>query len=137
MGLDMDLVSTGIELPAETYFWWEPDIFNDDFDYVEVGYWRKCYNLNDWMATLYFDKGGKSRDYEGKFDLPLTKYMAFNSCSMKLKQVNLIWLEQDIINGVLNLKEEYGNFRRYTLEVIAKAFEEIRNGKNVFYRVSH
>lgn len=137
MGLDMYLRTTNAELPAETYFWWEPDIFNADFDYVEVGYWRKCYNLNDWMATLYFEKGGESYAYEGSFYLPLTKFMAFNSCDLKLNQTDLIWLEQDIINGVLDLNERHEDLRRYTLDVIAKSFKEIRNGKNVFYRVSH
>ena len=138
MGLDMYMDSTSMELPAETFFWWEHDMGRSKIERVEFGYWRKCYNLNDWMATLYFEKGGEPYDYEGAFDLPLTKYMAFNSCNMQLKQADLVWLEQDIINGVLDLSDDkYGNNRRYTLDVIAKAFKEIRSGRNVFYQVSH
>ena len=130
MGLDMEILST------------EKDkISNEDYResrFTMLGYWRKCYTLNEWMADLYFGRGGEPCDYGDAFDRPYDKYLAFNNVDVELKMPDLIWLEQDIINGVLDLRDTtYGEYFRYTLDVIGRAMDEIKQGRNVFYSVDH
>ena len=129
MGLDMDMVSTEKEVSKLSYS-------EENFEFL--GCWSKFYPLNEWMADLYFSRGGEPCDYGNAFDRPYDKYLAFNSCEVKLTMSDLICLEQDIINGVLDIKGEgYGEYFRYTLDVIGKAMNEIKKGRNVFYSLSH
>ncbi len=119
MGLDMYALSTKAKPQTEV------DFSTKNFEQTELHYWRKHPNLHGWMQNLYDAKGGTSSDFNG-------------DCVI-LDSEDLDNLEEDIKGG--NLPDTSGFFFGQSdpdsdlddLEFVAKARNEIANGKTVYY----
>lgn len=91
----------------------------------EIHYWRKHPNLQGWMESLYYRKGGKSPE--------------FNCVNVQLSWEDIEELESDIKNK--SLPETGGFFFGTTtgeeydddLEFVEKALDSIKNGYDVYY----
>lgn len=117
MGLDMYAFATQ-ETPASPV----------DFKVKEVRelqYWRKHPNLHGWMQTLYYEKGGKSED--------------FNCVPVVLTVQDLDRLEAVVRAGELPATrgfffgESDGTETEDDLAFIAKARTAIAEGDTVYY----
>lgn len=97
------------------------------FPKEEIYYWRKFNALHGWMEQLYRDKGGTSED--------------FNCNTVRLTDVDLRRLEQDVINGELQPVEGfffgaqtiYPEDLESVADFIAKARQALTEGKAVYY----
>lgn len=100
---------------------------NELFPKEEIYYWRKFNALHGWMEQLYRDKGGTEKD--------------FNCNTVRLTDVDLRRLEQDVINGELKPVEGFffGSLYIYPEDIesvavfIAKARQALAEGKAVYY----
>ncbi len=119
MGLDMYALST--KAKPET----DVDFSMKNIESNEIQYWRKHPNLHGWMQNLYDAKGGTESN--------------FNGDCVVLDNEDLDNLEQDIKDG--NLPDTSGFFFGQSTDdeiendllFVAKAREEIKNGKTVYY----
>lgn len=97
------------------------------FETTEIFYWRKFNALHGWMEQLYRDKGGTGLD--------------FNCNTVRLNEVDLRRLEQDVFNNTLKPVEGFffGEQTIYPKDLesvtafIAKAREALADGKAVYY----
>lgn len=105
---------------------------NDDygnalFESEELFYWRKFNALHGWMEQLYRDKGGTAE--------------SFNCNTVRLNEVDLRRLEQDVFNNTLQPVQGFffGEQTIYPEDLesvtafIAKAREALADGKAVYY----
>jgi hypothetical protein len=118
MGLDMYAYSRAGSVPAPVDF----DKVDDD---TEIFYWRKHPNLHGWMQQLYKSKGGTDEAFD-------------------LSPVQLTGEDLDALEAAINqtaLPETKGFFfgrsfpedKVNDLAFIAKARQELKDGKSVFY----
>lgn len=97
------------------------------FPKEEIYYWRKFNALHGWMEQLYRDKGGTGKD--------------FNCNTVRLTDVDLRRLEQDVVNGELKpvegfffgSQEIYPEDLESVTDFITKARQALADGKAVFY----
>lgn len=118
MGLDMYAFKvTKPEEPSPIHLIIEADYEPFDRNNVEqIFYWRKHYNLQDWMAQLYYRKGGLSE--------------SFNLATVVLTAYDLDDLEKNINTGFFGDAEE---IKSTDLEFVEKARKELEQGNVVYY----
>lgn len=100
---------------------------NELFPKEELYYWRKFNALHGWMEDLYREKGGTGKD--------------FNCNTVRLNEVDLRRLEQDVFNNELKPRNGFffGSQEIYPEDIesvadfIAKARHAIAEGKAVYY----
>ena len=93
----------------------------------EIFYWRKFNALHGWMEDLYREKGGTGKD--------------FNCNTVRLNEVDLRRLEQDVFNNELKPRNGFffGSQEIYPEDIesvavfVAKARQAIADGKAVYY----
>ena len=97
----------------------------------ELHYWRKHPNLEEFMAQLYFDKGGKGSEYN-----PLS----FNCCKVELKQEDIVTLQELIISdklpqggGFFHGSNSDAEYKEETLEAFKDAMNAIEEGYRIYY----
>ena len=64
MGLDAYIYATPIVPSKQVDF--NDEVYpetDDEFNGTELGYWRKCYPLHNWMEELYYAKGGEGKSF--------------------------------------------------------------------------
>lgn len=94
---------------------------------VELYYWRKFNALHGWMEDLYREKGGTAD--------------TFNCNTVRLNEVDLRRLEQDVFNNELKPRngfffgsqEIYPEDLESVADFIAKARQALTEGKAVYY----
>lgn len=100
---------------------------NELFPKEEIYYWRKFNALHGWMEDLYREKGGTGKD--------------FNCNTVRLNEVDLRRLEQDVFNNELKPRNGFffGSQEIYPEDIesvadfVAKARQAIADGKAVYY----
>jgi hypothetical protein len=114
MGLDMYAFTTTTALTQMVDFP-EPD------DIRRLHYWRKRWDLHEWMKEVYHRKGGKDPD--------------FNMAPVVLDIADLAILETSILNKLPKPESLFsdGSERDADLAFIFNARSEIAEGKSVFY----
>jgi hypothetical protein len=137
MGLDQTLYAYHGKNKKETDF-----TYKDEDSTEEIYYWRKHPNLEEYMAELYFDKGGKGSK-NGFGGEP-----CFNCCRVELKLHDIEDLIETIEQDKLpegggffhgNDSDEY--YKEKTLEALTKAksilncpsFDGKRKNKRIYY----
>ena len=122
MGLDMYVFVTDQKLATDV------DVDEDTIDpdaMEELHYWRKHPNLHGWMERLYYDKGGKS--------------IEFNCVPLKLDEDDIQFLKAAIVKNRLPRTEGFffgasdGSEQEDDLQFIAKARAALACGKTIFY----
>lgn len=104
--------------------------FDDEVDgdwpergYTEIFYWRKHYDLHDWMERLYYNKGGSAE--------------SFNCVKVRLTNDDLDNLEKTILTNCLPNVDpclQYGeDDLSNDLRFIVVARKAISDGCSVFY----
>lgn len=124
MGLDMYAFTVPAEWAGDTEIDYTPDA---DRKSEELYYWRKFNALHGWMEDLYREKGGTGKD--------------FNCNTVRLNEVDLRRLEQDVFNNELKPRngfffgsqEIYPEDLESVTDFIAKARQALADGKAVFY----
>ena len=89
----------------------------------EIHYWRKHYDLHEWMHRLYERRGGKKLGHE------------FNCVPVRLYEQDLNVLEEDIVEDALPFGDSspgYDNSKN-DLEFVQKARDALKEGKAVYY----
>ena len=97
------------------------------FPKEEIYYWRKFNALHGWMEDLYREKGGASE--------------SFNCNTVRLNEVDLRRLEQDVFNNELKPVEGfffgaqtiYPEDLESVADFITKARQALADGKAVYY----
>lgn len=91
----------------------------------ELHYWRKHPNLEQFMADLYFEKGG---------------LQSFNCCKVELKQEDITTLQELIISdklptggGFFHGNNSDAEYKEETLEALKDAMNAIEEGDRVYY----
>ena len=119
MGLDMYAYSTAEKVETDTDFFVEAR--------TEIAYWRKFNALHGWMGDLYYNKGGKSAD--------------FNCDNVRIDAEDLDTLEEVLCKGLLRPVDGFF-FGPQTVEpedvesaqeFISKARAAIAEGLTVYY----
>ena len=119
MGLDMYAYSTTEKVETDTDFFVESR--------TEIAYWRKFNALHGWMGDLYYNKGGKSAD--------------FNCDNVRIDLDDLDDLEEVLKKGLLRPVDGFF-FGSQTVEAyqiesaqefIGKARAAIAEGLTVYY----
>ncbi len=124
MGLDMYAFTVPAEWAGDTVTDYTPDA---DRKSEELYYWRKFNALHGWMEDLYREKGGAKA--------------SFNCTTVRLNEVDLRRLEQDVFNNELKPRngfffgsqEIYPEDLESVSDFIAKARQALADGKAVFY----
>lgn len=124
MGLDMYAFTVPAEWAGDTVTDYTPD---SDRQSEELYYWRKFNTLHGWMEDLYREKGGAKA--------------SFNCTTVRLNEVDLRRLEQDVFNNELKPRngfffgsqEIYPEDLESVTDFIAKARQALADGKAVFY----
>jgi len=100
----------------------------------EIYYWRKNPNLEEFMAQLYFAKGGKG-SYSGFGPEP-----SFNCCKVELKIQDIVTLQELIISdnlptggGFFHGGNSDEHYKEETLEALIAAMNAIEEGDRVYY----
>ncbi len=94
----------------------------DDIEKEELCYWRKHYDLDNWMEQRYRNKGGED-------DM-------FNCCWMKLSKLDLTELEVCLLRGEVKYRdwpEELDEQLKSDFEFVDEAKKAIDNGYEVLY----
>ena len=99
----------------------------------EIAYWRKNPNLEEYMAALYFHKGGKGIDSFGST-------MSFNCCKLQLEDKDLKDLEALVRGdnlppggGFFHGGNADAHYKQDTLEAIKEARGSIEDGYKIYY----
>lgn len=62
MGLDANMYATPIVPSKQVDF--NDEVYREDItNPTELGYWRKCHALQNWMEELYYAKGGAESSF--------------------------------------------------------------------------
>lgn len=100
----------------------------------ELHYWRKNPNLEEFMAQLYFAKGGKGSD-SGFVVEP-----SFNCCKVELKEQDIVTLRELIISdklptggGFFHGGNSDAEYKEETLEAFKDAINAIEEGYKIYY----
>ena len=100
----------------------------------EIYYWRKHPNLEEFMAQLYFAKGGKGSD-SGFGGEP-----SFNCCKVELKEQDIKTLQELVISdnlptggGFFHGGNSDEHYKEETLEALKDAMNAIEEGDRVYY----
>ena len=129
MGLDMYAFTVAAQDAGDT----QVDIVVNDkegnklFPVEELFYWRKFNALHGWMQRLYYEKGGKSPD--------------FNCNTVRVTHNDLDMLEYDVAKGKLTptqgfffgSQEIYPEDIESVAQFVAKARQAIAEGKTCWY----
>ena len=94
----------------------------DDIEKEELCYWRKHYDLDNWMEQRYRNKGGED-------DM-------FNCCWMKLSKLDLTELEVCLLKGEIKYRdwpEELDEQLKSDFKFVDEAKKAIDNGYEVLY----
>lgn len=94
----------------------------EGIDKEELCYWRKHYDLDNWMEQRYRRKGGQD-------DM-------FNCCWMKLSKLDLTELEVCLLKGEIKYRdwpEELDEQLQSDFEFIDQAKKAIDNGYDILY----
>lgn len=94
----------------------------DDIEKEELCYWRKHYDLDNWMEQRYRNKGGED-------DM-------FNCCWMKLSKLDLTELEVCLLRGEVKYRdwpEELDEQLESDFKFVDEAKKAIDNGYEVLY----
>ena len=98
-----------------------------------IHYWRKHPNLEQFMADLYFEKGGKGTKSFGNID-------SFNCCKVELKEQDIVTLRELIISDNLPAGGGYfhgdnsdEHYKEETLETLKDAMNAIEEGNRIYY----
>ena len=128
MGLDAHLIKYKGKNRKEVDF-----KHNNDTD-QDIHYWRKHPNLEQFMAQLYFEKGGQGSD-SGFGNLP-----SFNCCKVELKEKDITNLQELIISdnlpqggGFFHGGNSDAEYKEETLEALKDAMNAIEEGDRVYY----
>lgn len=129
MGLDMYAFTVSAKVAGDNVVDLKrnDDYGNALFESTELYYWRKFNALHGWMEDLYREKGGTGKD--------------FNCNTVRLNEVDLRRLEQDVFNNELKPRngfffgsqEIYPEDLESVTDFIAKARQALADGKAVFY----
>ena len=117
MGLDLYAYKTKTPIPAIQ--------FKEPEDAIEIHYWRKHYNLYEWMQQLYQAKGGKDED--------------FNLSTLRLDPADIDTLEKAVLENSLPdttgslFGETNSDYAEYNLRFIATAREAFAQGYRVYF----
>lgn len=129
MGLDQNLMRLpkGVN-PKEPILSWD-FIRSVEGDSVSLGYWRKCYDLDQRMEAVFLARGGVTEGGGRWSDVGLV-----------LSLLDLEYLMDDILEGRL-LDEDtddgyIGSDLTDTLQAIVLAARAIRDGYTVYYTPS-
>lgn len=92
----------------------------------QLHYWRKNPNLEQFMADLYFEKGGQAP--------------CFNCCRVELKEQDINTLQELIISdnlptggGFFHGGNSDAEYKEETLEALKDAMNAIEEGDRVYY----
>ena len=121
MGLDMFAFSTKAKPKSEV------DFETKNFQPEEIHYWRKHPNLHGWMQDLYYEKGGKSSDFNG--DCVVLTLEDLDCLEHDLKQFDL----PDTKGFFFGNSESNDEELKDDLDFVQKARYQIANGKTVYY----
>ena len=94
----------------------------DDIEKEELCYWRKHYDLDNWMQQRYRSKGGND-------DM-------FNCCWMKLSKLDLTELEVCLLKGEIKYRDwpdELKDQLQRDFDFVDDAKKAIDNGYDVLY----
>ena len=94
----------------------------DDIEKEELCYWRKNYDLDNWMQQRYRSKGGND-------DM-------FNCCWMKLSKLDLTDLEVCLLKGEIKYRDwpdELKDQLQRDFDFVDDAKRAIDNGYDVLY----
>lgn len=110
-----DLSFLGYEYPAESNDW-NPKWYNDE-NIVDTSYFRKNYDLHEWMKKFFVRKGGKNDEYG---DL-------LNLCPVKISIQDLNQIRDDFRH------EEYV-MPDHDFKILK---QELEKGRVVYYYASY
>lgn len=116
MGLDAYIFSTSKKNAKGNF-----DVKNQD-ELEELVYWRKFWGLHNWMLCLA-NRKGLDEDFNGVF-LRLTRadIKKLNDCAVDLTA-------EDSYDGIC-LREDA---REYLFRTIAKCYNELEHGRELYY----
>lgn len=129
MGLDMYAFTVSAKVAGDNVVDLKrnDDYGNALFESTELYYWRKFNALHGWMEDLYREKGGTGKD--------------FNCNTVRLNEVDLRRLEQDVFNNELKPRngfffgsqEIYPEDLESVTDFITKARQALADGQAVYY----
>lgn len=129
MGLDqtIECLPEGVK-PEGPCLAWE-QIFN--VGSTQIAYWRKHYDIDQWMERLYYEKGG-ARPKNGRW----------NNVGLVLTKEDLKALAAALIDGeIVDYENDYESLEpslslKDSFEAIARAAHCINLGRVVYYEPS-
>ncbi|GAB1668086.1 hypothetical protein HW40_12175 [Mannheimia haemolytica] len=116
MGLDAWLFSLPRKVDNEVDF-----ILCEDESPAEIGYWRKNWDIHQFLADIYFERGGLGE---------------FNCNRLMLDEIDLDCLEEAIQESFeydYEYPEDIEVERERDLNIVKKARAELAKGNTVYY----